>query len=159
MKRIECPVCKEKIWDVDPVCPHCGDQRLFELVLTAFDPRQVRPTLDEVELVMEEDVFAARWCLENMPCSLRKYIPKYEAEIAKARFEKLGATLLLKPIPAGDETRIVVNLRYTKCPRCGSMEVTAGPKGGLFKSKELVNRCGKCGYKWPCNKDDSRTSK
>ena len=39
------------------------------------------------------------------------------------------------------------------CPKCGSNQVTTGPRGytlrsGVFGSNKTVNRCGKCGHMW-----------
>ncbi len=48
------------------------------------------------------------------------------------------------------------NNNTVKCPKCGSINITAGQRGyslltGFIGSGSTVNRCAKCGHKWKPN--------
>ena len=49
--------------------------------------------------------------------------------------------------------RLIKDQDTLTCPKCGSTAVTTGQRGfsiisGFIGSGSIVNRCGKCGYKW-----------
>ena len=172
MALIKCPECGKEISDKSPACIHCGyplnpvptssptpsssSGETLQQVLLDTTAVPVNKKILCIKLVREANGMglaeAKDFVESNNPAAVVKdYLTMTEAEKIAQNFLKAGINVYVCPIGVLSVKKIPeVKIR---CPKCGSAEIHAGPRGfslvtGFIGSGKTVITCLHCGHKW-----------
>lgn len=141
MALIKCPECNREISDKSKVCIHCGyplDDKNTDCLINGVSY--------DISFLLDDTIpvaIRAKQLYLLTKCDIKDCLEK--AKIIDDN-KDIPKTMNLKGQTISDSNSL-------KCPKCGSMQITAGQRGyslltGFIGSGKTVNRCAKCGYKW-----------
>ncbi len=123
----------------------CDDTNILVDKVNNCNGRLIKTNLTEDEFDMLCDISEDNDFLQAMTDLKEKDIIEYNLKISQFRTQVQQ-----------QESVKTQNNNTVKCPKCGSINITAGQRGyslltGFIGSGSTVNRCAKCGHKWKPN--------
>ncbi|WP_298035281.1 zinc ribbon domain-containing protein [uncultured Dysosmobacter sp.] len=178
MALINCPECGKQISDRAISCPNCGyplsnqdvqsdiqnavESSNYILILNKVYRNAIVDATKAIKEAFDTDLYTAKLVADNSPTILTRNITHDEAVRIKTAIDCPGVSVTILPYDSSKSDEDILsnfktsdNFRTSEvhCPRCGSTNVTAGPRGvnwtmGFIGASKTVNRCAKCGYTW-----------
>lgn len=174
MSLIKCPECGKEISSLSNACIHCGfplkdiNVELYSITINGFTAEKGKELTDQkvktVSALMESCNLTQRESVDivnTVPCTFidgiqKNYTGKITSELTESGcIVEITVSNATEKNPLNDylyrkEHNIEEPLR---CPRCHSTSVVVGKRGysllmGFIGANKVINRCGKCGYKW-----------
>lgn len=122
----------------------------YSVILISCGESKVK-LIKQIRDITGYDLSTAKNIVDNLS-TIKANCSMDEANYIKKLIENEGASVDIAPYAPSQET-IIETKNIPKCPKCGSIAITAGQRGyslltGFLGSNKTVNRCANCGHTW-----------
>lgn len=139
MALIKCPECGKEVSSKAEICINCGYPIQKEMPINNEPPK-----FDYLKKcpVCNNNNYSYNNETGFITCNICGMVVAENKNVHEKHIEKCAKI-----------KKELDNLNKPKCPKCGSISITAGQRGyslfsGFIGSGKTVNRCSNCGHKW-----------